>query len=96
MRGDQISGWARANRRQSQPSFQGEINPVGQRGFQLGEGFPLGCAGGDQTAKTWNARGESFVFAEKRNLREFEGLPAISFHRLHDGTVLEIVGAFKD
>ena len=95
MRGDQIGGWPRVDRRQSQPTLERKVNPVGQRGFQFGKGFPLGCARGDQAAKTWNARGETFILAEKRNLREFESLPAVFFHPLHDCTVLETGGCFQ-
>ena len=95
MRADQICGWSCAHRRQSQPTLEREVNPVGQRGFQFGESFPLGLAGGDQTAKTRNARSETFILAEKRNLRELESLSRILFHRLHDCTVLETEATFK-
>ena len=95
MRGDQFGGWPCADRRKSQPAFQSEINPVGQRGFQLSERFPLGFAGGDQTAKTWNARGETFVLAEKRDLRKPERLSGVFFHHLHDCTMLEMKASFK-
>lgn len=95
MRADQFSGWPSINRWQSQPALEGEINPVGQRGFQLGNRFPLGFAGGNQTAKTWNARGKTFVLAEKRNFREFESLPPVFIHRLHGFTVLEAGACFK-
>ena len=95
MRADQFGGCPRADRRQSQSALQGEINPVGQRGFQLGKCFPLGFASGDQTAKTWNARDETFVLAEECDLRELESLSGVFFHRLHDCTVLETKAFFK-
>ena len=95
MRDDQIGGWPFADLRQAEPAFEGEINPVGQRGFQLSEGFPLGFAGGDQTAKAWNTCGETFLLAEKRDFRELESLPTIFFHRVHVCTVLETKAPFK-
>ncbi len=58
-----------AYRRQSKPTHEGEINPIGQSGFQLNEGFPFCFAGDDQTAKTRNASSKSFVLAEEDYLR---------------------------
>lgn len=89
MRADQISSGPHPDRRQPQTALQGEINPVGQRGLQLDKRFPLGLANGDQTVKSWNTRGETFVLAEKSDLRELESLPTIFVHRLHVGTVLQ-------
>lgn len=95
MRADQICGWPSAYRWQPQPALECQINPIGQRGFQLGESLPLRFASGDEAAETGNARGETLFFAEECYFSEFERLTPVFFHRLHVCTVLEAVVCCK-